>query len=61
MRHLFPSSGLSFRPIGVNSPLKQIVVAKVLACVAMHNPAPGIVAPLRCNVYSLCISSLPPF
>ncbi|MFK2323321.1 hypothetical protein ACIXR2_06100 [Bacteroides fragilis] len=44
----FPAllSGLSFRFFGENNPLKQTVVAKVRACVALHNPAPGIVAPL---------------
>ena len=38
--------GFSGRRIGENRPLKQTVVAKVRACVALHNPAPGSVAPL---------------
>ncbi|MCS2446639.1 hypothetical protein NXU86_19530 [Phocaeicola vulgatus] len=48
LRYFFPAllSGLSFRFFGENNPLKQTVVAKVRACVALHNPAPGIVAPL---------------
>lgn len=48
LRYFFPVllSGSSCRFFGVNSPLKQTVVAKVRACVALHNPAPGIVAPL---------------
>ena len=48
LRYFFPAllSGLSFSFFGENNPLKQTVVAKVRACVALHNPAPGIVAPL---------------
>lgn len=38
--------GLSFRFIGENKPLIQTVVTKVRSCVALHNPAPGMVAPL---------------